>query len=143
MRNIGGRITPGLLGQLGLLGRTGKVAGEIPVGGGELHLIVLQHPDCGIPRLSGDSAPLTGYFQIQDQNSRPDRFPILDITGQHQALSFDRSCASKLPSSCRRRRVRSRVAEDAAFVVVVMQLRAIRTVAFTGQKKNLSGRQHD
>lgn len=34
MRNIGGRITPGLLEQLGLLGRIGEVAGEIP-GGGE------------------------------------------------------------------------------------------------------------
>src|SRR5580698_4988971 len=29
MRNIGGRITPGLLEQLGLLGRIGQVAGEI------------------------------------------------------------------------------------------------------------------
>ena len=30
MRNIGGRITPGLLEQLALLGRIGEVAGEIP-----------------------------------------------------------------------------------------------------------------
>jgi len=30
MRNIGGRITPGLLEQLGLLGRIGQVAGERP-----------------------------------------------------------------------------------------------------------------
>ncbi len=30
MRNIGGRITPGLLEQLGLLGRIGEVAGEVP-----------------------------------------------------------------------------------------------------------------
>ena len=30
LRNIGGRITPGLLEQLGLLGRIGEVAGEIP-----------------------------------------------------------------------------------------------------------------
>jgi carbonic anhydrase len=37
MRNIGGRITPGLLEQLGLLGRIGEVAGEIPGGGGEFH----------------------------------------------------------------------------------------------------------
>lgn len=51
MRNIGARITPGLLEQLGLLGRIGAVAGEIPGGGGEFHLIVLQHTDCGITRL--------------------------------------------------------------------------------------------
>jgi hypothetical protein len=34
MRNVGGRITPGLLEQLGRLGRIGEVAGEIPGGGG-------------------------------------------------------------------------------------------------------------
>ena len=63
MRNIGGRIAPGLLEQLGLLGRIGEVAGEIPGGGGEFHLIVLQHTDCGITRLVGDPALLARYFQ--------------------------------------------------------------------------------
>jgi carbonic anhydrase len=65
IRNIGGRITPGLLEQLGLLGRIGQVAGEIP-GGGEFHVIVLQHTDCGITRLAGDPAMLARYFQIQE-----------------------------------------------------------------------------
>ena len=66
MRNIGGRITPGLLEQLGLLGRIGEVAREIPGGGGEFHIIVLQHTDCGITRLADDPAMLTRYFQIQE-----------------------------------------------------------------------------
>jgi carbonic anhydrase len=66
IRNIGGRITPGLLEQLGLLGRIGEVAGEIPGGGGEFHVILLQHTDCGITRLAGDPAMLTHYFQIQE-----------------------------------------------------------------------------
>ena len=66
MRNIGGRITPGLLEQLGLLGRIGEVAREILGGGGEFHIIVLQHTDCGITRLAGDPAMLTHYFQIQE-----------------------------------------------------------------------------
>ena len=66
IRNIGGRITPGLLEQLGLLGRIGQVAGEVPGGGGEFHLIVLHHTDCGITRLAGDPAMLTQYFQIQE-----------------------------------------------------------------------------
>src|SRR5580700_1262527 len=65
MRNIGGRITPGLLEELGLLGRIGQVAGENPGGGGEFHIILLQHTDCGITRLTGDPALLTHYFQIQ------------------------------------------------------------------------------
>ncbi|HEV2378536.1 MAG TPA: carbonic anhydrase [Terriglobia bacterium] len=66
MRNIGGRITPGLLEQLGLLGRIGEVAGEIPGGGGEFHVIVLHHTDCGITRLVGDPTMLAHYFQIQE-----------------------------------------------------------------------------
>src|SRR6202142_57884 len=70
MRNIGGRITPGLLEQLGLLGRIGEVAGEIPGGGGEFHIIVLQHTDCGITRLAGDPALLARYFQIQERELR-------------------------------------------------------------------------
>ena len=66
MRNIGGRITPGLLEQLGLLGRIGEVAAEIPGGGGQFHLIVLHHTDCGITRLAGDLAMLARYFQIKE-----------------------------------------------------------------------------
>jgi len=66
LRNIGGRITPGLIEQLGLLGRIGEVAGKVPGGGGEFHLIVLQHTDCGITRLSDDAAMLAHYFQIQE-----------------------------------------------------------------------------
>src|ERR1700728_1629007 len=64
MRNIGGRITPGLLEQLGMLGRIGEVAGEIPGGGGEFHLIVLQHTDCGFTRLANDAAMLKRYFEV-------------------------------------------------------------------------------
>jgi carbonic anhydrase len=66
IRNIGGRITPGLLEQLGLLGRIGQVAEKIPGGGGEFHLVVLHHTDCGITRLAGDPAMLARYFQIQE-----------------------------------------------------------------------------
>jgi carbonic anhydrase len=63
IRNIGGRITPGLLEQLG---RIGEVAGEIPGGGGEFHLIVLQHTDCGITRLADDPAMLAQYFRAPE-----------------------------------------------------------------------------
>jgi carbonic anhydrase len=50
---------------LSLLERIGQVAGAVPGGGGELHLIVLQHTDCGITRLANDPVMLTRYFQIQ------------------------------------------------------------------------------
>jgi carbonic anhydrase len=66
MRNLGGRVTPDLLQQLRLLGRIGKVAGQAPGGGGEFHLIVLHHTDCGITRLAGDPAMLAPYFQVKE-----------------------------------------------------------------------------
>ncbi len=68
IRNVGGRITPGVLEQLGLLGRIGEVAGGNPGGGGEFHLIVLHHTDCGITRLAGDPAKLAHYFQVQESD---------------------------------------------------------------------------
>lgn len=64
MRNIGGRVTPSLREQLGMLGRIGEVAERIPGGGDEFHVIVLQHTDCGITRLVGDPDMLTSYFGI-------------------------------------------------------------------------------
>ena len=67
MRNIGGRVTPGLLEEFGLLGRIGEVAETIPGGGGEFHLIVLHHTDCGSTRLVGDPAMLARYFQIPEK----------------------------------------------------------------------------
>jgi len=66
IRNIGGRITPGLLQQLGLLGRIGEVAGVVTGGGGEFHLIILQHTDCGITRLASEPAMLAQYFQVPE-----------------------------------------------------------------------------
>ncbi len=66
IRNIGGRITPGLLEQLALLWRIGEVAGEVPGGGGEFHFIVLQHTDCGITRLARDPNLLMHYFQVAE-----------------------------------------------------------------------------
>jgi carbonic anhydrase len=67
MRNIGGRVTPSLLEEFGLLGRIGEVAETIPGGGGEFHLIVLHHTDCGSTRLVGDAAMLAHYFHIPER----------------------------------------------------------------------------
>ncbi|HEY3930458.1 MAG TPA: carbonic anhydrase [Candidatus Koribacter sp.] len=66
VRNIGGRITPGLLEQLGLLGRIGQSAKAVPGGGGEFHLIVIQHTNCGITYLANDPSSLSRYFQIPE-----------------------------------------------------------------------------
>lgn len=64
MRNIGGRGTPGLLQQLGLLGRIGELEQAVPGGGGEFHIVVLHHTDCGITRLASDPGLLAEYFQL-------------------------------------------------------------------------------
>src|SRR5580693_7844138 len=92
MRNIGGRITPGVLEELGLLGRIGEVAGEIPGGGGEFHIIVLQHTDCGITRLVGDPAKLAHYFQIQEGELKTKA-----VTDPRAAVAFDVAALRAIP----------------------------------------------
>ena len=92
MRNIGGRVTPGLLEQLGLLGRIGEVAGEIPGGGAEFHLIVLQHTDCGMTRLAGDIDKLARYFQIPEGELRTKA-----VTDPRAAVAVDVALLRTIP----------------------------------------------
>jgi carbonic anhydrase len=64
LRNIGGRIVPGLLAQMGMLGRIGAVMGQKLASGGEFHLVVLHHTDCGITRLT---AMLAQFFAVGEE----------------------------------------------------------------------------
>ena len=93
MRNIGGRITPGLLEQLGLLGRIGEVAREIPGGGGEFHIIVLQHTDCGMARLAGDPAMLAHYFQVEEAELKKKA-----VTDPRAAVAVDVASLRAIPA---------------------------------------------
>jgi len=93
IRNIGGRITPVLLEELGLLGRIGQVAGKIPGGGGEFHIIVLHHTDCGITRLAGDPAMLTHYFQIQESELKKKA-----VTDPRAAVAVDVAFLRSIPA---------------------------------------------
>ena len=93
MRNIGGRITPGLLEQMALLHRIGVVAGENPGGGGEFHIIVLQHTDCGITRLPGDPAMLAHYFQINEAE-----LPAKSIMDPRAAVAVDVAALRAIPA---------------------------------------------
>ena len=93
MRNIGGRITPGLLEQLGLLGRIGEVAGEIPGGGGDFRIIVLQHTDCGITRLVGSPAMLAHHFQITEAELK-----TRAVTDPRAAVTFDVAALRAIPA---------------------------------------------
>ena len=93
IRNIGGRITPGLLEQLGLLARIGEVAGEIPGGGGEFHIIVLQHTDCGMTRLAGDADKLAHYFQITEGELKTKA-----VTDPRAAVAVDVAALRAIPA---------------------------------------------
>jgi carbonic anhydrase len=93
MRNIGGRITPGLVEQLGLLGRIGEVAGEIPGGGGEFNIVILQHTDCGITRLAGDTDMLTRYFHIREGELRTKA-----VTDPRAAVAVDVAALRAIPA---------------------------------------------
>jgi carbonic anhydrase len=93
LRNIGGRVTPGLLEELGMLGRIGAVAGETPGGGGEFHIIVLQHTDCGMTRLAGDPAMLAHYFQIQEGELKSKA-----VTDPRTAVAVDVAALRAIPA---------------------------------------------
>src|SRR5271156_1905667 len=93
IRNIGGRITPGLLEQLGLLGRIGQVAEAIPGGGGEFHIIVLHHTDCGITRLAGNPAMLAHYFQIEESELKAKA-----VTDPRAAVAADVALLRSIPA---------------------------------------------
>ncbi|MGA7839343.1 MAG: carbonic anhydrase [Candidatus Acidiferrales bacterium] len=93
LRNIGGRFTPALLEELALLGRIGQVAGEAPGGGGEFHLIVLQHTDCGITRLAGDPAMLAHYFQIREGEVKAKA-----VTDPRAAVALDVAALRAIPA---------------------------------------------
>ena len=69
---------------MGMLGRIGQVAGEAPGGGGEFHLIVLHHTDCGITRLAGEPAMLAQFFQIAE-----DAVPAKAVTDPYASVVID------------------------------------------------------
>jgi carbonic anhydrase len=93
IRNIGGRVTPVLLEELGLLGRIGAVAKQAPGGGGEFHLSVLQHTDCGITRLAGDTDKLAHYFQIGESEVK-----AKTVTDPRAAVAGDVAALRAIPA---------------------------------------------
>jgi len=77
LRNIGGRVTPGTLQLLQLLGlllqspigasSASSVGASTPTGnntGSPFNLIVLQHTHCGITRLASNTELMADYFDI-------------------------------------------------------------------------------
>lgn len=84
LRNVGGRITPGVIAELGMLGRIGQVLGGPAGGGGEFHLIVLHHTDCGITRLTGEPAMLSRFLQVPEAD-----LPAKSVADPHGSVVAD------------------------------------------------------
>jgi carbonic anhydrase len=76
-----------------MLGRIGEVAGEIPGGSGDFHIIILQHTDCGITRLAGDANLLTHYFQIQEGELK-----TKSVTDPRAAIAADVASLRAIPA---------------------------------------------
>jgi carbonic anhydrase len=82
IRNVGGRITPATLQTIGMLGRIAQSEGGAP--GGEFHLIVLQHTQCGIAHLEGNPDTLASYFGIGKEG-----LPTKAVTDPRAAVTVD------------------------------------------------------
>ena len=76
---------------MGLLGRIGEVAGEIPGGGGEFRIILLQHTDCGITRLASDAAMLTHQVQEAELKAKA-------VTDPRAAVAVDVALLRAIPA---------------------------------------------
>lgn len=64
MRNIGGRVTPGVLRSWQLLAKLNQQGGDAQPAGGPPHLVVLHHTNCGIKRLADYPEMLAEFFEI-------------------------------------------------------------------------------
>src|SRR5258708_32564372 len=82
LRNIGGRITPSTLQEMGLLQNIAQVEGINP--SGPFNLIVLHHTDCGITRLAGKTELLADFFGID-----PAAVASKAISDPHRAVAVD------------------------------------------------------
>ena len=82
VRNVGGRITPSVVEELVMLRKVTQAAGGDLGPGWEL--VVLQHTDCGITRLAGETELLAGFFGVD-----ADRLHEHSVSDPHAAVLHD------------------------------------------------------
>lgn len=63
IRNIGGRVTPAALQTLSLIGTLPRLLGA-PASAQGMHVVVLQHTNCGITRMAQAPDHLAPYFGV-------------------------------------------------------------------------------
>jgi carbonic anhydrase len=61
-----------------------------------IHIIVLQHTDCGITRLAGDPGKLAHYFQIQESELKAKA-----VSEPRAAVAIDVAALRAIPASAR------------------------------------------
>ena len=81
IRNVGGRVTPGTLQTMGMLGKIAQAEGANPR---EFHLIVLQHTQCGIVHLEGNPGMLASYFGIGQEG-----LSAKEVDSPHASVAVD------------------------------------------------------
>jgi carbonic anhydrase len=94
LRNIGGRVTPATLQMLTLLGTLPRLL-DSPSHTRGMHLVVLQHTDCGITRLAREPDRLAPYFGVT-----PDELDAKAVLDPYAAIQVDVAAlkaASALP----------------------------------------------
>jgi carbonic anhydrase len=82
IRNVGGRVTPGTMRTLALLGAIAQAGGNRP--GEGWNIVVIHHTDCGITRLVDHPDALAAEFGIAADEIDPET-----ITDPHRALAAD------------------------------------------------------
>ncbi|HEV2237948.1 MAG TPA: carbonic anhydrase [Ktedonobacterales bacterium] len=99
LRNVGGRVTPGTVQLLRMLlqvpASTPPTATSTPAGDGAaspFYLIVLQHTDCGITRMAGNTTLMASYF-----GTSPAELPDKAILDPRAAVAVDVAALRSIP----------------------------------------------
>src|SRR6266487_3086723 len=90
IRNVGGRVTPGTLDTMGMLGRIAQGEGGPPAG---FHLVVLHHTQCGIAHLDQHPDLLASYFGIGQES-----LLAKAITDPRVAVAVDVAALKAIPA---------------------------------------------
>jgi carbonic anhydrase len=94
LRNIGGRVTPATLQMLTLLSTLPRLL-DSPSRAAGMHLVILQHTDCGVTRLAREPDRLAPYFGITPDHL--DAKAVLDPSAAVQVDVVALKSASALP----------------------------------------------
>ncbi|HEY4181924.1 MAG TPA: carbonic anhydrase [Kofleriaceae bacterium] len=92
LRNVGGRVTPGVIDELVMLRDVSRSSGGDM--GPALNLVVLHHTDCGIKRIA-DKSSLATFFRVDE--AHVDELGIMDPRAS-VAIDIAALRASKLPN---------------------------------------------